>query len=1103
MLGHSPPLKTDADPATLIPWLKEVILRPEDASATEIQVRLRGNILHVLCESVQASSPLEQASEQASAQPLDQASEQPSELPELPELPRDFVLMQLVRSLMEPAVKARLDQEFPQVHQIYVYSRRAPGTKPVWSAPIYLNQLEKHLERLAGQTANALPTSPKPSLPKPSRSLSAEQLLDISLARHGDSGAIARYLSEALSALNVGVKVSARVVPGKARRAKAVVANDTHRELVSRLWVFCEASYSPDPLLIAEPIAERLRKLHLRQFQDAVITIQVTGEAASDWRLRVDLTPPEEMLKEWGRWGDVPAIARLANKISRRYGLKLVAEFKKSTLHLISYPVTDVLTPSAPLDTVLQHPQKAEVEGLVGDVSALLEEIAPQGIHRAMLYGPSTDDISPEWLRGIDLPATKRPELAESALSLACGGDLPALAYCLTRALNPDIKDQLATGGIRVQLLQKDKLLHVMADGPVCPLKHAIVPLVNQTLEQSDVSEQVEGVRLYGRRAGQKQPIWTYGQDYQLRQRMVPEAKPEFAASEAYIGELITPVTDASLAGGAPAYEAEADVSMMTMLTRALQYAMVKSQVFVPADEASSLRSHLPQSFQTKGGKMALVWGAVGLLLAVQFDFMVGQALQQVGAPAVAEVVPASAGQGSGGASDQGGKTGGKPVGPDGFNEELASLNWQTGDREPGWSKQANGDGFLSDEGTEDSAGESRFSKRDFTASAIDDNELIYSPQQDLVSTSALLAGSALPTFRSQQLDEKLALYRRQVDRSGPPDVLVIGSSRALRGVDPAALRQALGSAGHKDLSIFNFGVNGATAQVVDLVVRRLIPPDQLPQLIVWADGARAFNSGRVDVTFNAIATSEGYQQLEASDTPGGVDNLALGSLSEQLTASTSAADQRLSELFGELSSGYSNRSKIRSALGQGVGKILPSKGFAIAPNSSSEPSSTQVGDTPTELPTETSLIDADGFLALSTRFNPATYYQEHARVAGAYDSDYDGFELQGKQTAALGNLLRYTTEKAIPVIFINTPLTDEYLDPQRTKAETSFLQYMVQTADSSQQFVFRDLGRLWPQRYDYFSDPSHLNRYGAYQVSSRLAQDPLIPWPKPRPKEK
>ncbi len=1105
MLGHSSPQKADADPATLIPWLKEVILRPGNASATEIQVRLRGNILHVLCESVQVS---QQASEeQASRQALEASEEQASEEAlaqtlEQVELSRDCVMARLVRSLMEPAAKVRLDEEFPQIHQVYVYSRIAPGAKPVWSAPIYLNRLEKHLERLGKErlvsgasdaeaiakavqtdiqtdtpTANASPTSFNPSL-----LLSAEQLSDISLARQGDSGAIARYLSEALSALNVGVKVSARVVPGKARRAQAVVADDASSELVSRLWVFCEASYSPDPLLIAEPIAERLRKLHLKQFQDAVITIQVTGEAASDWRLRVDLTPPEEMLKEWGRWGDVPALARLVNRISRRYGLQLVTEFKKSTLHLISYPATDVLTPSVLSDTA-QRPQKADIDGLVSDVSALLDEIAPQGIHRAMLYGPSTDDISPEWLRGIDLPATKRPELAESALSLACKGDMPALAYCLTRSLNPDIKDQLATGGIRVQLLQKDKLLHVMADGPVCPPKHVIVPLINQTLEQATVLERVEGVRLYGRRAGQKQPIWTYGQDYQLRQRMVPEAKPEFAASEAYIGELITPITDASLAAsltdGAIADEAEADVKITAMLARALQYAMVKSQVFVPADETSGLRSNLPQSFQTEGGKMALIWGAVGLLVAVQFDFMVGQTLRQAGAPVVAEIAQATPGQSL--EPNQSDQKRVERLRPSGFNEELAGLDWKTGDREPGWSKQAADDGFLSRNG-------------DFTASAIDDDELIYSPQQDFVSTSSLLAGSALPTFRSQQLDEKLALYRRQVARSGSPDVLVIGSSRALRGIDPTALRQALGSAGHKDLSIFNFGVNGATAQVVDLVIRRLIPPDQLPQIVVWADGARAFNSGRVDVTFNAIATSEGYRQLEASDTPGGINNLALGSLSEQLTASTRAADQRLSELFGKVSSGYSNRSKVRSALGQEFG--------AITPELSAAGDSTQVGDTPTELPTETSMIDSDGFLALSTRFNPATYYQEHARVAGAYDSDYDAFELQGKQTEALDNLLYYTTGKDIPVLFINTPLTDEYLDPQRIRAETSFLQYMVQTAGNSQQFIFRDLGRLWPQRYDYFSDPSHLNRYGAYQVSSRLAQDPLIPWPEPRPKE-
>ena len=43
---------------------------------------------------------------------------------------------------------------------------------------------------------------------------------------------------------------------------------------------------------------------------------------------------------------------------------------------------------------------------------------------------------------------------------------------------------------------------------------------------------------------------------------------------------------------------------------------------------------------------------------------------------------------------------------------------------------------------------------------------------------------------------------------------------------------------------------------------------------------------------------------------------------------------------------------------------------------------------------------------------------------------------------------------------------------------------------------IFRDLSQLLLTKSDYFSDPSHLNRYGAYKVSNQLAQDPMIPWP-------
>lgn len=1107
MLGHLPKQKATAEPAALIPWLQDTLLSTESGVHTDIQVRLRGNILHVLCESSRDC------------------------------LPRTFVLLQLVRSLLEPEVKARFETDYSQVYQIYVYSRQARERKPVWSAPIYLNRLERHLERLEARAAEMAEQAASLSERSGERSgesalamsgaisgaisevdadhpASSEEFSNIGLAREGDSDAIARYLSEALSALNVGVKVSARVVPGKARRAKAIVASHsqpisvelpaakkeneaessssaielseastaivasgdadelaTPDDLVSRLWIFCEASYSPDPLLIAEPIAERLRLLRLQQFQDAVITIQVTGEAASEWRLRVDLTPPEVMLKEWGRWGDVPAISQLVNQISKQYGLKLVTEVKKETLHLISYPINpiDSATGAPLLKSADLCRKQIDVNGLVSAVSQQLAAIAPQGLHRAMIYGPSTDDISPEWLRGLDLPGVERADRMASTESLASAGNLPALAYCLTRALNPDITDQLATGGIRVQLLVKDNLLHIMADGPVCPPKHGIVPLITETLKSLNLAD-IEGLRLYGRRAGQKQPIWSHGFDYKPRQRLVPEAQPEFAASDAYAGELITAVTDETLADElAAGSESDGDISLGDVLVNGLRRAMLKTQMFAPADENEALSGSLPGAFQSNGLKMALCWGAAGLLLAVQFDFMVGQALRQASAPVTRT------------------EDGVERIQPSPFSEDLAELDWPENPEGEAWRSRESEGAFF---GTRRS--NERDLNRDFTSSAINDTELEYSPQQDFVSSRTLLAGSNLPSFRSQQLDEKLALYRRHVSQSGPPDVLVIGSSRALRGVDPAALRQALDVSGHDNLTVFNFGVNGATAQVVDLIVRRLIPPNQLPQMIVWADGARAFNSGRTDVTFNAIAASEGYRQLEASDPVNGMNGLALGTLADQLTMRASATDEKLSETLGQVSSAYSNRQRVRAALGQGLG--------AIAPEFSSPDSTTSAGETPTGLPTETSLIDYDGFLPLSIRFNPATYYQDHPRVAGAYDGDYKSFRMNGEQSDALRNLIRFTTDRDIPMVFVNTPLTDEYLDGHRLRAETRFQQYMLQISEMHAEFTFRDLGQLWPQNYDYFSDPSHLNRYGAYQVSQRISQDPLIPWPQALP---
>ncbi|MGC9504095.1 hypothetical protein [Baaleninema sp.] len=132
-------------------------------------------------------------------------------------------------------------------------------------------------------------------------------------------------------------------------------------------------------------------------------------------------------------------------------------------------------------------------------------------------------------------------------------------------------------------------------------------------------------------------------------------------------------------------------------------------------------------------------------------------------------------------------------------------------------------------------------------------------------------SGNRLPydTFNSPVLDEQFALYRSYVATVGVPDVLVVGSSRALQGLDPKVLQYELSRREASNIKVFNFSVNGATAQVVNALLREFVTRVEkdgtvaLPKVVVWADGSRAFNSGRRDRTFDRLVASPGYQQLQ------------------------------------------------------------------------------------------------------------------------------------------------------------------------------------------------------------------------------------------------
>ena len=142
--------------------------------------------------------------------------------------------------------------------------------------------------------------------------------------------------------------------------------------------------------------------------------------------------------------------------------------------------------------------------------------------------------------------------------------------------------------------------------------------------------------------------------------------------------------------------------------------------------------------------------------------------------------------------------------------------------------------------------------------------------------------------------------------------------------------------------------------------------------------------------------------------------------------------------------------------------------------------------------------IDSNGFMPLSTRYNPNTYYDDRPYVSGRYDRDYENFNLGGKQAQAFNSVIAFVKSRKIPLVFVNLPLTDDYLDGTRRYAEQQFRQQMQQLS-RQKGFAFRDLSQRWQNRNEYFFDPSHLNQFGAIAVSRLIAADTSITWPRPK----
>ncbi|MEG4342859.1 hypothetical protein QUB70_06130 [Microcoleus sp. A003_D6] len=993
--------------------------------------------------------------------------------------------------------------QYPEVFETSPVTIDTSAAREAFSPPV-----AQHAQETSPQKANrgavALIQSPQSGSGDSDRAgtlaVSAE-----TLARRGYPDAIASYLSEILGPMGVSVKVSIREKELKSSQTLDANAPENLKSKERRLLVLCESAYSPDPSLLAEPIAGRLRKLKLEDFREAVIGSQVAGEAKPDWLLRVDLTAPDTMLKAWARWGDVQSIAKLLNQHLAASRVEVRATLKEATLHLFCSKIAK----KGQKPKRQEYPDKQQTTDAI---APLLASFAPQGIRAATIYGvepvteSKTEPESPVWIDWVDLPAAHHPDLAASPRILAAQGDQLALTFLLDRLLNPNLNRKLETGGIRAVALHKADVLHVMTEALTCPSQSKVGPPVAKFLRQLQIPG-VAGVRVYGRRAGQKLPLWRYGIDLRTavdeRSAQAPAPAPSQLAvlEKEPVPEFAASVADGSFSGlGEQLDEPAADswrrrfkirlpgYKLGEHLVQAAVQPLVASGLFVPNDGLSANAAEPGGVRADRAARMALIWAMAGCLLTFNTDWLLGLFLQSAvvsQAPSAGEVCIAPNCQNS------------SPKPP---SDVTARRPLETPNPVP-LSEEVNLPQIPLHPSPEANR-EEAFNGSGFTK-----------PGNTSVPVAEVSAAPVFPTLRSEQLDKQIARYQEYIrQHKKPPDILIVGSSRALRGIDPAVLETALAASGYPGLTAYNFGVNGATLQVVDSIVRRILPPQQLPKLLVLADGARALNSGRPDLTFSAIASSEGYRQLSRGSFPIRTNQLepeesnpsaknpvaTAAELVHHLEQTQANVQQLVSQKLVEGSATYKKRDRLKGFLRSIANPSAPAvtdRPHTDSPHTAAENKQTTENARPTAGGKAPSEFQPNGFLPIDIRFNPDTYFQNHPKVSGYYDSDYQDFKLIGEQTVALKNLIEFTKVRNINLVFVNMPLTEDYLDPVRTGYEQEFQQYMQQLAAQTN-LIFQDHSLLWPKARESFSDPSHLNRYGAIAVSKRLAQDPMIPWP-------
>lgn len=306
---------------------------------------------------------------------------------------------------------------------------------------------------------------------------------------------------------------------------------------------------------------------------------------------------------------------------------------------------------------------------------------------------------------------------------------------------------------------------------------------------------------------------------------------------------------------------------------------------------------------------------------------------------------------------------------------------------------------------------------------------------------------------RSNNRSLNVYLYQREKIEA---DVLVVGSSKILRGLVPSLIDAELTDGLGRKVSTYTVGQLGAGCYTNSIVLRDVLASNRPPKVVIFEVTPGALNANHNNVP-NALRYYASIPDLIRA-TPWLTDG-------ERMSGAASGYFRGFANLAL-----YGHHIAFPHGLTAGLERLLLWSGRMYGITS----------DPPERLS------------SLSPRQRKRMIHQT-ARLARVLRMDR--YRIGGAPEAGFDHSCRLARSVGFRLVVINPPVTDDYRRLVFPDAVTNEYSQFMREAERSEAFDFYDLDRGIPRLTDAdFLDLGHLNSDGARKLSRYVATDILLP---------